>query len=143
MIYWLNRLDAGTIWLYSGLAVIFAGVTVFMIYYLKNQFNIKRLDFSSPSLAFMDNATNMLEKQNSTFKGPFLLLSACLLLGANIMATGFSTDHEDKFQMHIIYTFLMAVSMLGGYRVRMWRIRKEVTPLLEELKLLKENLRTE
>ncbi len=143
MVYWLNRLDAGTVWVYSGLGVIFTGVTVFMFYYMRNQFNIKRLDFTSPSISFIDDAANMLEKQNSIFKGPFLLLSACLLVGANIMAIGFSSVHEDKFRMHMIYSFLLIVSTFWGHRIRMRRIRKEVTPLLDELKTLKENLRTE
>lgn len=143
MVYWLNRLNAGTIWMYGGLGVIFTGVTVFMLYYMRNQFNIKKLNFTAPSAVFMDEAAHMLEKQNSIFKVPFLLFSACLLIGANIMAIGFSSTHEDKFRMHMIYSFLLVVSTFWGHRIRMWRIRKEVTPLLDELKTLKENLKAE
>ena len=43
----------------------------------------------------------------------------------------------------MIYSFLLVVSTFWGHRIRMWRIRKEVTPLLDELKTLKENLKAE
>jgi hypothetical protein len=143
LVYVLNRFDAVTPVAYAGLGMILLGVSAFMFYYFKNQFNIKHLDFKTSSVTFTGDAIRMLQKQNSIFKAPFLVLSVCTLIGANIILLGFKPFSEERIIMHAIYSIIIVISAFLGYRIRLWRIKKEVLTVIRDLQRTNDNLNRE
>lgn len=133
MIYWINRINTGSAIIFVGLGIIFTGVLIFMLFYFKNQFNIKKLNFAGSTIDFVNDAIRMLEKQNAIFRAPFLVFSLFIAIGVNVMLTGFPDFEESKMVMHLIYTLLVASSSFLGYKIRKWRTKNEVLPVLEEL----------
>lgn len=140
--YSLSTLSHNSYQVYLGFGILIIATVYFMVIYLKSQFNIKRLDFTADSLAFAESAIQMLEKQNSIFNVPFRVFALLLMVGANIMLLGLDLESEDHFMLHINITFFIAVSALIGLRIRMWRIRKEVDPIIADLKAIKESLKS-
>lgn len=140
MIYSLSALAEVTYPVYIGFGIITLSVIGFMIYYLKNQFNIKRLDLTLDSLKFVDRAIEMLERQNSIFKVPFRLFALLLIAGTNIILLGLEIDLNDRFSLHMKITFMILVSTLIGIQIRNWRTRKEVDPIIAELDSYKQGL---
>lgn len=143
MIYWINRINTGSAMIFIGLGIIFTGVLIFMLFYFKNQFNIKKLNFAGSTLDFINDAIRMLEKQNAIFKTPFLVFTMCIIIGVNVMLIGFPDFEESKTVMHFIYTLLVASSSFLGYKIRKWRTKNEVLPVLEELYKAKESFGSE
>jgi hypothetical protein len=137
--YSLSNLSHITWHVYVGFGIILLASVCFMGIYFKNQFAIKKLDFTADSLTFSENAVHMLQKQNSIFNVPFRIFVLVLVLGANVMISGMDTGSYDSFMVHIKITFLIAVSALLGLQVRKWRIRKEVEPLIAALGEINEN----
>lgn len=140
IIFSLSTLPEVTYPVYIGFGIITLAVMGFMTYYLKNQFTIKRLDFSLDSLTFVGRAIEMLERQNSIFKAPFRVFALVLIAGANIMLLGLEIDINDRFSLHTKITFMILVSTLVGIQIRNWRTKREVNPLITELNAYKEGL---
>ncbi len=140
IIYSLSTLAEVTYPVYIGFGIITLSVIGFMTYYLKNQFNIKRLDFSLDSLNFVERVIEMLERQNSIFKVPFRLFALVLIAGTNFMLLGLEIDLSDRFSLHMKITFMILVSTLIGIQIRNWRTKKEVDPIIAELSSYKQGL---
>lgn len=137
--------DAGVMPLisYIGIALMFIGIASFPIYYLRNQFNISKLDFSSIGNDFIDNALEMLHRQNNIFKKPILLFFLSLIVGLNLFYLGTLQKSEimERLLIHISATIILGLGAYLGYYIRMRRIKKEVFPLIKELEQIKENLK--
>lgn len=133
----MNFLSNITLEVYIGVSIIIASTVIFIGYYLKNQFYTSKLDYGVESAKFAHEAISMLRKQNGIFGLPFLMFIIFMIVGANIMFLGMTPDSEsgsaNPLYFHIIFSVLIALSGFLGLLVRRWRIRKEVTPLIEEL----------
>lgn len=140
IIYSLSALAEVTYPIYIGFGIITLSVIGFMTYYIKNQFNIRQLDFSLDSLNFVERAIEMLERQNSIFKVPFRLFALVIMAGTNIMLLGLEIDLNDRFSLHMKITFMILVSTLIGIQIRNWRTKKEVDPIIAELNSYKQGL---
>ena len=141
--YTLSTLSSIMYPVYIGFGIIGIAVIVFMTYYMRNQFNIKRLDFTMNSLAFAQKAGRMLERQNSIFKGPYRIFVLVMMAGANIMLLGVDMNAHDRFFFHSNVSFLIVVSALIGMLIRNWRIKKEVKPIIAGLEDFMEGLMKE
>lgn len=130
---------------YIGFAIIFLSIVVFMAYYLRNQFNTSKLNFTYGSLEFTNQTINLLQKQNAIFKRPFLIFFISMAFGLNLMLIGASADLTTKelILLLLIDNTSLVVFTFIGYRIRVWRIKKEVSPLIDELTKAKESLSSE
>lgn len=145
IIYSVFNLGAMPLISYIGIALSLIGVISFFVYYLKNQFNISKLDFSSIGNDFVDNALGMLHKQNNIFKKPILLFFLSLIVGLNLFYLGIleKLENMERLLVHIVATIFVGLAAYLGYLIRMRRIKKEVFPLIKELEQIKENLKSE
>jgi hypothetical protein len=134
-----------SVFAYIGFAVIFISIVVFMTYYLRNQFNISKLNFTYGSLEFTNQTINLLQKQNAIFRKPFLIFFISMAVGLNFMLLGASVGlkTEEILLLFLIDNTSLVVFTFIGYRIRGWRIRREVTPLIDELTKAKESLSSE
>jgi len=134
-----------SIYKFLGFGVILASVVIFMNYYLKNQFKTSKLDFTSGSLDFTESTLKALQKQNAIFKVPFFIFFISIVTGLNLSIYGGSADIT-SYEMVMLYLFnnifVIACGFIG-YRIRLWRIKKEVSPLIDELTKAKESLSSE
>lgn len=128
---------------YVGLGIFVISIVLFLTTYLRNQFNIRKVDFTAPSMEFATTAIQMLEKQNAIFKQPFLIFCILLTIGSNTLLAGLISSGDNRLLFHVSNTLILAFAMFMGYKIRMWRIKKEVTPIIDELKALRENLNSE
>jgi hypothetical protein len=125
-----------TVDIYIGGSIIIASIVVFILYYLKNQVNSSKLDYTLNSVQFAKEAISALKKQNRVFGLPFILFILALISGVNIIYLRVEPDTTTPVIFHIGLSLIIALSGLLGLLVRRWRIRKEVTPLIEELNKL-------
>ncbi len=137
LIITLNFLSNITLEVYIGVSIIIASTAIFIGYYLKNQFYTSKLDYGVESARFAHEAITMLRRQNGIFGLPFLMFILFMIAGANIMFMGMIPDSgsgsANPLYFHIIFSVLIALSGFLGLLVRRWRIRREVSPLIEEL----------
>ncbi len=131
----LNLLGVNSIEIYIGISIIFAGTIAFMLYYLRNQFYSSKLDYSQSSTKFAKEAISQLRRQNSIFGLPFMLFVLSMIVGINVLFLGIPSDPKSvsPVVMHITFSAFIALSGFLGYRVRRWRIKKEIYPLIADL----------
>lgn len=134
----IKSLGIDSVEIYIGISIIFAGIISFMFYYLKNQFYSSKLDYTQSSTRFAKDAISLLKKQNNIFGLPFILFILTLIVGINVLFLGIPSEPQSvsPLFMHITVSSFMALSGLVGYRIRRWRIRKEIYPLIADLSQL-------
>ncbi len=122
--------------LYSGLFVVVLSTLIFMIYYFRNQFNSSKLDYSLDSITFAKDAIGKLKRQNRIFRTPFVLFIICMIIGSNLILYGINSGFNvnETLLFHIVYSLFIASFGYIGIMIRKWRIKKEVTPIINELK---------
>ena len=134
----LNIVGIDSVEIYIGISIIFAGTISFMLYYLRNQFYSSKLDYTQSSTQFAKEAISLLRRQNNIFGLPFILFILTLIVGINVLFLGLPSEPQSvsPLFMHITVSSFMALSGLLGYRIRRWRIRKEIYPLIADLSQL-------
>ena len=134
----LNFLGIDSVEIYIGISIIFAGTISFMLYYLRNQFYSSRLDYTQSSTRFAKDAISLLRRQNNIFGLPFILFILTMIVGINVLFLGIPSEPQSvsPLFMHITFSSFIALSGLLGYRIRRWRIRKEIYPLIADLSQL-------
>lgn len=145
IIFSVVQIEAMPVISYVGIALILLCNALFLVYYIKNQFNTSRLDFSSAENDFLDHALGMLHRQNAIFKIPLLSFFLSMIIGLNLFYFGLfeKSAMVDRILVHIAATILVGLASCLGYFIRVRRIKKEVTPLISELEQIKENLKSE
>jgi len=145
MVFILTAVKTYSLITYLGFGVILTSVVIFMIYYLKNQFNISNLKFDQESISFTESTIKSLQKQISIFGIPAFIFFLSLVLGLNLMLWGLTENHslDEKINLYILDNVIMIISYFSGYRVRMWRTKREVVPVIDELLKMKNNLLSE
>ena len=140
----LSNLNQIALISYVGISVCFIGVIVFMVYYMKNQFNIAKLDFTNVGLTFLNDAIGMLHRQNNIFKNPVVLMVISQVIGLNMFYFGLNekSNTTENLITHIVATLFLCACAYLGFRIRLWRIKKEVMPLIEELEKIKKDLQS-
>lgn len=133
---------SNTLYTIAGLALIVAGTAIFFGYYLRNQFKMSKLPFGKPTNEFIEAALALLTKQNAIFKSPFVLFSVALGIGANLLVWAMLENEVilERIQIHLFVSGMIAASTTIGYLIRLWRIRNEVYPIMDELVKIKESL---
>ena len=127
-----------SIMIYIGIILIVLSAATFMTFYIKNQFNTSRLDYSLNSIQFAKQAIELLKKQKRIFGMPFMLFIFFMIIGANLLFLGMGTDSllKDSIFSHIVFSTLIAIFGSIGLLVRRWRTKREVEPLIKELTLI-------
>lgn len=127
---------------YSGFGIVTISIVAFMAYYLKNQFKTSKLNFACGSMEFTNQTIELLQKQNAIFRTPFRIFFVSMAIGLNLMLIGGTMDlttHEAVLVFLIDNSSLIVFTFIG-YRIRIWRIKREVTPLIDELTKAKKSL---
>lgn len=132
-----------SITVYFGLGIIILSTVLFMLVYFKNQFNIRKLDFTAEAKDFTDQTLNSLKKQNNLFRLPFLIFILAMIAGSNVLLIGLKGSSAGKLSDILKSTALIALFSFIGYFIRLRRIKKEITPIMDELINLKESLTRE
>ncbi|MHC1780247.1 MAG: hypothetical protein AB9922_08425 [Bacteroidales bacterium] len=124
---------------YAGLGLITLSTAVFMIYYFRNQFKSSNIDFTKTSMIFAGETLLLLDKQNKIFGIPFTLFIIMMVIASNLLLSGFSTDPHtmNALTLRVLFSGTIFTSGLLGLFIRRWRIKREVTPLMDELTKLK------
>ncbi len=124
---------------YAGLGLITLSTAIFMIYYFRNQFKSSKIDFTKTSIIFAGETLLLLEKQNKIFGIPFTLFIIMIVIASNLLLSGFSNDPDTMNTIinRILFSGTIFSFGLLGLFIRRWRIKREVTPLMEELTKLK------
>jgi len=141
----LTTVKTNSLITYLGFGVIIVSVVIFMIYYLKNQFKISNLKFDQESIGFTESTIKSLQKQISIFGTPAFVFFLSIVLGLNLMLWGLSENHsmDEKVNLYILDNVIVIVSYFIGYRVRKWRTKREVLPVMDELSKVKDHLTSE
>lgn len=134
----LKSLGIDSAEIYIGISIIFAGTIAFMLYYLSNQFYTSKLDYTQSSTRFAKEAISLLKRQNNIFGFPFILFILAMIVGINVIFLGIPSEPQSvsPLVMHITFSSFMVLSGFLGYRIRRWRIRKEIYPLIADLSKL-------
>lgn len=134
----LKSLGIDSAEIYIGISIIFAGTIAFMVYYLRNQFYTSKLDYTQSSTRFAKEAISLLRRQNNIFGLPFILFILAMIVGINVIFLGIPMEPQSASPlfMHITFSSFMVLSGFLGYRIRRWRIRKEIYPLIADLSQL-------
>lgn len=145
IIYTLILFKVDSLVSFLGLAVMLASILAFMLYYFKHQFNINRLDFTSNSYKFVNMAIGMLNRQIAIFRRPFVYFILTIILGFNIFCLGIPNNSGflEIAYLHIASSVFIALSAYLGLKIREWRTKREIAPLLEELNSVMNNLASE
>ena len=124
---------------YAGLGLITLSTAIFMIYYFRNQFKSSNIDFTKTSMIFAGETLLLLEKQNKIFGIPFTLFILMIVIASNLLLSGLSSDPQtmNSLTLRILFSGTIFSSGLLGLLIRRWRIKREVTPLMNELTKLK------
>lgn len=124
---------------YAGLGLITLSTAIFMIYYFRNQFKSSNIDFTKTSMIFAGETLLLLEKQNKIFGIPFTLFIIMMVIASNLLLSGFSSDPQtiNALTLRVLFSGTIFTSGLLGLFIRRWRIKREVTPLMDELTKLK------
>ncbi len=138
----VSKIGVSSIAMYVGIIVILLSIVVFMTFYLRNQFNTAKLDYSLNSIQFAQQAIGQLKKQKSIFGVPFMLFLLFMIIGANILFLGIGTEHSmyDIILVHLGLSAMIAVFASLGLLVRRSRTKKEVDPIIEELNQIINNV---
>ncbi len=141
-IFRLNLQGDMLITVVAGFSIILVNLIVFFTYYLRNQLRVSKLPFGESTEKFLDSAIQSLNKQNSIFRIPFLLFILGMLMGLNIMLLGMIDDADAylRIQIHGLMSIFLLSAAFMGYRIRHYRTRQEVMPIIKALKEAKENL---
>lgn len=138
----VSKIGITSIAMYAGIIVIILSVVVFMSFYLRNQFNTAKLDYSLNSIQFAKQAIEQLKRQKSIFGIPFILFIFFMILGANLLFLGIGTEHSmyDIILLHLGLSAMIAIFGSLGLLVRRARTKKEVDPIIEELNQIINNV---
>ncbi|MDX9848239.1 MAG: hypothetical protein RBT74_14750 [Tenuifilaceae bacterium] len=125
-----------------GFSIILTSLIAFFTYYLQNQLRVSRLPFGQSTENFINSAIHQLRKQNAIFRLPFLLFILGMLTGLNFLMLGMTSnaDMALRIQIHGLSSLFLLIAAFMGYRVRHYRTRQEVLPIIKELMEAKEKL---
>lgn len=142
MIYIFPKSVSHSMSVYSGFGIVTTSIVAFMAYYLKNQFKTSKLNFACGSMEFTNQTIELLQKQNAIFRTPFRIFFVSMAIGLNLMLIGATVDFNshEAILVFLIDNSSLVIFTFIGYRIRVWRIRREVNPLIDELTRTKESL---
>ncbi len=129
----------------AGFFLIVGGTPIFGLYYLKKQFRLSSIDFTSDSAKFIPHAIVKLKSQISVFRLPFFLYLTVMISGLNVMYYALLEDSpvKERLVMHVGITVLIFFMALIGLVVRKRRYKKETQPVIDELINLSNELHSE
>lgn len=141
MFFFLGETNFG-LFSITGIVIIFSSVVSFLIIYWKKQFKVSELNLDDSSNKFLEHAVFKLNEQKKLFKVYFPYFGAGLIAGLNLLYLDMFEGYElsSKFYMHLGMSTLLLVAILIGWKIRMYRIRKEWQPLIDELTDIKNDL---
>lgn len=125
-----------------GMGIITAGILWFLSVYWKKQFSVNRLKLGERSLVFIEDSITQLKEQNKIFNFYFPLFGTVLLLGINVIYLGLLSTEKfyTKLYLHTGMSLMIMLFLFAGYKIRMYRIKKEWQPLIDELTEIKNDL---
>jgi hypothetical protein len=122
-----------------GLGLFLAGMISAMLADWRIQSAIARLDFTRPSLGFIDGTLEGLRDPNAPFKRSGWMSMAFVAAGANLMfaASWATANLPSRMASHTVVTLVPFAAMFVGLKVRAKRYAMEYKPLVERLAAMK------
>jgi len=121
---------------------ILTSVIIFLTIYWKIQFKVKNLNVNNNSLEFIDEVLENFSIQKKLFKEKFWIFGAALIIGTNILYLDLLKDVQtlERVGFHLLFSLIIAASIWGGIKFRMFRFKREYDPIIKELTKIKEGL---
>lgn len=122
-----------------GQGLILAGMISAMITDWRIQSAIARLDFTRPSVGFVNATLERLRDPNAPFRRTGWLSIALVAAGMNLMFAGSSATEAHSFHIasHAAFTLFLFAAFAFGLKVRARRYAREYKPLVERLAAIK------
>jgi hypothetical protein len=122
-----------------GVGLFVAGFISTVVIDWRIQSAITRLDFTYPSVGFVDATLERLRDPNAPFRWIGWMCIALVAVGINLMFAGRSATESlpSRIASHIAVTLLPFVAFAFGLKVRAKRYTMEYKPLLERLAAMK------
>ncbi len=129
-------------WFVAGMLWIAAGAVLMIAMDWRKQRRIAGLDFSAPSLAFVQQAHLSLLAQRSPFRRQYWIFFLTVLGGFNIMFFGeaWSAGRSPRIAIHLAGSALCVAAICLGLFIRRKRFEAECRPLLNQLASLRASL---
>lgn len=135
----LSRLNRSVLAI-LGQGLLLAGFVLAIATDWRIQAAIARLDFTRPSVAFLDTTLEWLRDPNKPFRRTGWLGIALVAAGVNVMLASRAAIETSGIVSHITATFLVFAGFAFGLKVRAERYAMEYKPLVERLSAMKATL---
>ncbi len=136
--YFASR-QPGSLLIVCGGALIVAGSMNLLIGDWRNQMGITRLDFSSPSLQFIDQALARLDDPNAGLRRRLWLNILLICAGINLanLSDPPSGSRAYSLLMHLASTAAILIALAVGLKIHAVRMKLEYRPIRRRLLALK------
>lgn len=119
----------------AGVALLFVGMTIYLVEDWRNQIGIARLDFAKPSAGFVESSLLRLRDMRYPFRRTFWVLIVSMVCGMNLI-TWSAEHHSTVFKTALMHSNATAFPFLAywlGVKIRAKRFDLECGPILEKL----------
>jgi hypothetical protein len=127
----------------AGVMLILIGAAIYMFIDWRNQVGVANLDFTRPSVEFVENGIERLRDVRNPFRRTFWLFIGTAMVGFNLMylVPSHPLSWEWRAINHVTATGLPFAAYGLGLWVRRKRIEKDVQPIEEKLVSMQQSLR--
>lgn len=117
----------------AGIAFLFVGAAIYLVEDWRNQIGIARLDFTKPSVGFVETSLRRLEDMRYPFRRTFWVFLVSVVCGMNLISW---PHHSTVFKTVLMHTNATAFPFLAYWlaaKVRAKRFDLECRPIMEKL----------
>lgn len=125
----------------AAILLMVAGLTIYLVQDWRNQIGIARLDFTKPSVGFVESSLQRLHDMRYPFRGTFWIFIGPAVAGFNLLVTAPANATWLRIlAMHSNATAFPFFAYWIGVKIRAKRFDMECRPILEKLLEMKEAL---
>ena len=126
----------------AAVAWLVISAAVFLRIYWKTQLRVNKLNVRSSSLDFIDDVLDNFSEQKKLFRERFWLFGLALIVGINLLDIDILKDLQiwPRIGLHAAVTVILAATIWGGIKFRMFRFKREYEPIVKELTNIKQDL---
>jgi hypothetical protein len=140
--YCLARIGV-TLWSVTGEALLVAGLSNLLLADWRTQLGIAKLDFSSPSASFVEEALERMRHPNAGYAERLGLNMLLICVGYNVLELSRTSSHGLLYRLAIqlgVTVFMLVATLTAGLKMHAKRCELEYRPIKSRLLAMRQSL---